>query len=182
LENRISTWVAIGTSLLTLSIGGGWYQEYQKNQRARQEANERLMAEDLRPIATHLGVNEKIFSELRSEPYSQPGWGILESYLIKIQRDGVPLHALMKKRIDTLVDNNTRIITLLTKYSGYVKTPEFKEEADKFLDHAVRYNDRWKTLLEVFAAQAAFPADAPVFPAGFPAAVETEIKARGGGT
>ena len=88
----------------------------------------------------------------------------------------------MKKRTDTLVDDNASIITLLTRYSGYVKTPEFKEEAAKFLDHAVRYNDRWKTLLEVFAAKAAFPADAPPFPAAFPAAVETELKARGGGT
>lgn len=174
----VSTWVAIAASVLSLLIGGGWYQEYHKNQRTQAEANERLIIEYLQPIATLLTDNESIFRELRSEPYSEPGWGILESFLIKIQRDGVPKHALMKKRIDTLVQNNETMITLLTKYAAHVKTEAFRVQSERFRDHAIRYRDRWQSLLEVFASKGEFPTAAPVFPTEFPKAVQGEIAAR----
>lgn len=174
----VSTWVAIAASLLSLLVGSGWYQEYQKNQVTQLEANERLIIEYLQPIATLLTDNESIFRELRSEPYSEPGWGILESYLIKIQRDGVPKHALMKKRIDTLVQNNETMITLLTKYAAHVKTEAFRVQSERFRDHAIRYRDRWQSLLEVFASKGEFPTAAPVFPDKFPMAVQGEIAAR----
>src|SRR5688572_26402418 len=103
---RVSTWITVITSVATLALGSGWYQEHQKNERAQLEANQRLVAEYLQPVATLLEDNEVIFKELRAPPYVEPGWGILESYLIKIRRDGVAKHALMKKRIDTLVANN----------------------------------------------------------------------------
>lgn len=174
----ISTWVAIVCSILGLLVGGGWYQERQKNVRAEADANQRLVAEYLQPIATLLSDNDVIFRELRSQPYAEPGWGILESYLIKIRRDGVPKHALMKRRIDTLVSNNETIVTLLSKYAAYARTPLFQSEATKFRDHAIRYNDRWKSLLEVYAAKGDFPTAAPVFPETFPAAVQAELEAR----
>lgn len=174
----VSTWVAIAASVLSLLIGGGWYQEYQKNQRTLVEANDRLIIEYLQPIATLLTDNESIFRELRSEPYSESGWGILESYLIKIQRDGVPKHALMKKRIDTLVQNNEAMITLLTKYAAHVKIEAFRVQSERFRDHAIRYRDRWQSLLEVFASKGEFPTAAPVFPVDFPKAVQSEISAR----
>lgn len=175
---NISTWIAILCSVLSLAIGGGWYQERQKNLRADVEANQRLVVEYLQPVATLLADNEVIFKELRSAPYVEPGWGILESYLIKIRRDGVPKHALMKKRIETLVANNETIITLLSKYAAYAKTPIFESESAKFRDHGIRYNDRWKSLLEVYAANGDFPTDAPVFPEGFSSAVQAELATR----
>jgi hypothetical protein len=177
---RVSTWITVITSVATLALGGGWYQEHQENERAQLEANQRLVAEYLQPVATLLEDNEVIFKELRAPPYVEPGWGILESYLIKIRRDGVAKHALMKKRIDTLVANNDTIITLLNKYAAYVKTPEFRAESAKFRDHAIRYSDRWKSLLEVYASKGEFPTAAPVFPAEFPAAVQLELRARRG--
>jgi hypothetical protein len=140
--NRVSVWLAVITSLFGLLFGSGWYQEYQKNQRAQVEANARLVADYLQPIATLLADNEVIYQELRAEPYIEQGWGILESYLIKIRRDGVPKHALMKKCIDTLVQNNETIITLLTKYAASIRTESFRTQAAKFRDHAIRYNDR----------------------------------------
>lgn len=176
--NKISTWVAIVASVLSLVIGSGWYQEFQKNQRALAAENERLIVEYLQPISTLLNDNESIFNELSSKPYSEPDWGILESYLIKIRRDGVPKHALMKKRIDTLVRNNETIITLLTKYAAYIQTKTFREEAEKFRDHAIRYSDRWGSLIEVFTANGEFPTNAPVFPKDFPNAVRHEISVR----
>jgi len=174
----ISTIVAIICSVTSLVLGGGWYQEHEKSRRAEIEANQRLVADYLQPIATLLSDNKVIFEELRSPPYVEPGWGILESYLIKIRRDGVAVHALMKKRIDTLVSNNEAIITLLSKYAAYAKTRDFQAEATKYRDHAIRYNDRWKSLLEIYAADGDFPTAALVFPDGFPAAVQAEIDVR----
>ena len=174
----ISTWIAIVCSVLSLVVGGGWYQEREKNARAEHEANERLIAEYLQPIATMLADNDVIFQELRAPPYVEPGWGILESYLMKIRRDGVPKHAVMKQRIETLVANNQTVITLLGKYAAYAKTPQFQSEAAKFRDHALRYNDRWKSLLEVYAAEGEFPTAAPVFPNRFPATVQAELAVR----
>lgn len=178
--HRVSTWVTVVCSVGALAFGTGWYQEHQKNQRAQIEANQRLVAEYLQPIATLLEDNNVIFNELRAPPYVEPGWGILESYLIKIRRDGVAKHALMKKRIDTLVANDDTIITLLNKYAAYVKTTEFRDASTKFRDHAIRYSDRWKSLLEVYASHGEFPTAAPAFPPEFPAAVQAELKARRG--
>lgn len=176
--NSISTWVAICCSVISLGFGSGWYQEQQRNQRAEMEASQRLVVEYLQPIATLLGDNEIIFRELRAFPYSEPGWGILESFLVKIRRDGVSKHALMKERIETLVSNNETIITLLSKYAAYTKTSRFQAEAARFRDHAIRYNDRWRSLLEVYASNGEFPTAAPVFPDQFPAAVQAEIAER----
>jgi hypothetical protein len=177
--NSISTLVGIFLSIVGLVFGSGWYQEHQKNLRAEIEANERLIVEYLKPIATLLEDNEGLFRELRASPYSERGWGILESFLIKIRRDGVSTHALMRERIQRLVSNNDTIITLLNRYGAYTKTPQFQMEAAKFRDHAIRYSDRWKSLLEIYASNGVFPTAAPVFPDQFPAAVHAEIAARG---
>lgn len=176
--SSISTWVVIACSVISLIFGGGWYQERQKTQRAEIEANQRLVVDYLQPIATLLADNEVIYKELRAAPYVEPGWGILESYLMKIRRDGISKHALMKKRIESLISNNEAILTYLGNYAGYTKTADFRTEAAKFRDHAIRYNDRWKSLLEVFAANGEFPTAAPVFPAAFPAAVQAELASR----
>jgi len=174
----ISTWVAIGTSVLGLVFGGGWFQEYQKSKRAQTEATQRLVAEYLQPIDSLLKQNAEIYEELRSPRYVEPPMGILESYLIKIRRDGVSKHALMKQRIDTLVSSNQTILTFLAKYEPYALTNMFKSEATKFRSHAVLYSDRWKSLLEVYASNGNFPADALPFPTEFPAAVAGELEAR----
>ena len=178
--NSVGTWVAVVASVMSLVVGGGWYQEYQKNLHAENEANARLVAEDLQPIATLLADNNGMYNELSTERYAEPGWGILESFLVRIRRDGVAKHSVMKARIETLTGNNQTVLTLLTKYASYVRTESFKIESAKFRDHAIRYNDRWKALLEVYASVGDFPTAAPVFPAGFPAAVEAELKSRRG--
>lgn len=176
MESEISSWVAIVTSVLTLTFGGGWFQEYQKGKKAKREANERLVVECLQPINTRLQVNEEIHQELY-QSYLEPGWGILESYLSKIRRDGIKPHALMRERIDTVVQNNDTIVTCLEVYAAHTRTPEFPSEAKKFQDHAIRYRDRWKALFEVYETKAELPIATP-FPKGFPKAVEGELTAR----
>lgn len=164
------------TSILALVGGSGWYQEYNKNMKEAQAANERLIIDSLAPIDSLLQSNKEIHRELSSDEYSEPNWGILESYLIKIRRDGVKPHSLMKQRIDTLVKNNQAIITLLQKYTGYAKTEAFKTQSRNFINHATLYNDRWASLIEVYESKADFPTAAPVFPAEFPVALQLEIK------
>jgi hypothetical protein len=39
------------------------------------------------------------------------------------------------------------MITLLTKYAAYVKTEAFRVQSERFRDHAIRYRDRWQSLL-----------------------------------
>jgi hypothetical protein len=41
--DKVNTWVTIIATILTLVVGTGWFQEYEKNQHAKAEANQRLM-------------------------------------------------------------------------------------------------------------------------------------------
>jgi hypothetical protein len=79
-----------------------------------------------------------------------------------------------------MVQNNQTILMLLLKYSGDVKTNEFRVQSEKFRDHAIRYNDRWRSLIEVYSSKGDFPTAAPAFPTDFPSAVQIEIAARQG--
>ncbi|HMI52823.1 MAG TPA: hypothetical protein VK525_15030 [Candidatus Saccharimonadales bacterium] len=173
----LAPWIALATSVLSLVIGGGWFQEYQKSRNERTAASERLVVEYLQPIAVKLEDNENIYRQLMSES-AEPGWGILESYLIKIKRSGVPKNALMKNRIDKLVANNEAILTLLVSYSGYVKTEDFRFQSAKFREHAILYSDRWKSLLEIFTSNGEFPTPALRYPTEFSKAVQNEISAQ----
>ena len=175
--DSLSKWIAIVTSILALAGGTGWYSEHVKSQREAQEARERIIVDTLAPIELLLQTNEGIFKELRSSEYTESGWGIQESYLLKIRRDGTKKNSLMKQRIDTLVKNNQSIITLLQKYAGYTRTPDFRRESQAFVDHASLYNDRWNSLIEIFESGGNFPTGAPVFPEGFPPALRAEIHA-----
>ncbi len=194
---KISTAVAIVCSILSLVGGGGWYQEHQKTLRAEEDArlhaievqkaehqrlidaDQRLVADYLQPIADLLETNSEIYNDLRKPEFVEPpNWGVLESYLIKIRRTGVPKNSEMKQRIDRLVENDLAVVTLLSKYSGYAKTAEFKTEAAAFRNHALLYSDRWKALLEVVTSGGKFRTGVTPFPEGFPAAVKAEIATR----
>lgn len=45
-----------------------------------------------------LRENQAVLKELQAEPFAEKDSGILESYLAKIRRDGLPKHADMKQR------------------------------------------------------------------------------------
>ena len=53
-------------------------------------------------------------------------------------------------------------------------------EADKFLNYAIAWRDRWNSVMELFMAGGNYPVAGVPFPNGFPAAVRAEIEgARG---
>jgi hypothetical protein len=141
------------------------------------QARARVVAGVLQPIAMLLKENQAILKELKAEAFAEKDSGILESYLAKIRRDGVPKHADMKQKLDSLAENNTAIVTLIEAYAPSAKTPAFVPEADKFRNYASAWRDRWNSVMELFMAGGNYAAAGVPFPKDFPSAVEAEIKA-----
>jgi hypothetical protein len=169
-----TVWIALAAALITALVAAAlWHHDRE----ALTESHAHVVASELQPIATLLGENLALTTELRAEPFTEPGIGILASYLAKIRRDGVPKHADMKQRLDTLAENNTAIVTLIKAYSSQAKTPAFTTEADKFRNYASAWRDRWNSVLDHFMAGGNYPASEIAFPKDFPDAVQAEIAA-----
>jgi hypothetical protein len=136
-----------------------------------------ILGSELQPIAALLAENQKLIRELQAPPFIEPDSGILESYLVKIRRDGVPKNADMKQRLDQLAESNTAIVTLIKAYSHHAKTPGFTTEADKFRNYASAWRDRWNSLMEIFMAGGNYAVSQVQFPKDFPDAIQAEIAA-----
>src|SRR5271167_414387 len=151
----------------------GVFFSYRENQALRAQ----FVEAELQPMAELLKEDQAILKELQAQPFTEPNSGILESYLAKIRRDGVPKHADMKQKLDQLAENNTAIVSLIKAYAPQAKTPAFVPEGDKFRNYASAWRDRWNSVMELFMAGGNYAASGVPFPAGFAAAVEAEIKA-----
>ncbi len=138
------------------------------------EARKSIVNDMLQPLAALLKENQALSKELQSEPFMESDNGILESYLIKIRRDGVPQHADMKQRLDQLAENNTAIVTLIKAYAPHAKTASFVIEGDRFRNYASAWRDRWNSVMELFMAGGNYAVSGVPFPDGFPAAVQAE--------
>jgi hypothetical protein len=138
------------------------------------------VASELKPIATLLKENQALIRELQAEPFTEKELGVLESYLAKIRWVGISKNVEMKQRLDTLAENNTAIVTLIKAYAPQARTSAFVSEGDKFRNYASAWRDRWNSVMELFMAGGNYAASGVPFPAGFPAAVETEIVAAKG--
>lgn len=184
-KTKPAVWTPIVISLL-LAIGstGGWlYERYNQSQErslAAQRENQRLIDEYLVKIQIALEKTKTISDELRQD-YLEPGWGILESYVIRARRDGHDKHALMYQRISRLVQHNAEIVSLLDGYASYTLTDEFRKQAAEFRDHAQRYIDRWEVVPKIIETKQQLPV-AKIFPENFPNALQDEIITRRGRT
>jgi hypothetical protein len=168
--------IAILLALLlvaTLAATGGWYRAHQSLQSSRAQ----FVASTLEPMAALLKENDGIITELQAEPFVEKDNGILESYLVKIRRDGVAKNAPMKQRLDQLAENNTALVTLIAVYVPHARTAAFMPVANKFRNYAVAWRDRWNSVMELFMAGGNYPAAGPAFPKEIVAAVQTEIAA-----
>jgi len=128
-------------------------------------------------MAALLTENQSLIKELQDDPSIAEDAGILGSYLAKIRRDGVPKHADMKQRLDTLAENNTAIVTLIKAYAPLSKTPAFMIEAERFRNYASVWRDRWNSVMELFMAGGKYTAAEITLPTGFRGAVNAEIAA-----
>jgi hypothetical protein len=172
-QKNIWAFLAVAVVVAVGALGLLFYERLQL-----QEARTRVVVGELQPIAMLLHENQAILKELQAEPFTEKDSGILESYLAKIRRDGVPKHADMKQKLDTLAENNTAIVTLIKAYAPQAKKPAFVPEGDKFLYYAYAWRDRWNSVMELFMAGGNYAAAGVPLPAGFAAAVEAEIKAQ----
>src|SRR5262245_51311892 len=184
-KTRVAVWLPIIIAA-SVAIGGaiGWFYDKQSQRAAKEQErveglakeNQRLLNEYLVKIQVNLEKTKVISDEL-SESYLEPGWGILESYVIKARRDGHGKHALMYRRIARLVQSNAEIVSLLDNYTPYALTEDFRKQAAQFRDHAQRWIDRWEVVPEIVATGQQLPV-AKVFPRDFPQAVQQEVDAR----
>jgi hypothetical protein len=161
------------TTLLALATSAAWYQA----RSAARESQAQFVVATLEPIDALLKTNQVLMRELATEPFAEPGTGILQSYIDKIRRDGVQKHADMKQRLDELADNNATIVALLKAYATHARTAAFTLEADRFRNYASAWRDRWNSVMELFMAGGGYAASEVPFPAAFPTAVEAEIAA-----
>jgi hypothetical protein len=157
----------------TLAATGGWYRAHQSLQSSRAQ----FVASTLEPMAALLKENDGMITELQAEPFVEKDNGILESYLVKIRRDGVAKNAPMKQRLDQLAENNAALVTLIAVYAPHARTAAFMPVANKFRNYAVAWRDRWNSVMELFMAGGSYPAAGPAFPKEIVAAVQTEIAA-----
>ena len=172
-SNRNLLILTIVVSILAMLIAGEWYRTRDALQLARAE----LTGSTLAPMAALISENVALIHELQSEQFAEPNSGVLESYLTKIRRDGVPKNANMKLRLDQLAENNTAIVTLIRVYGPNVKTLAYTTEAEKFRTYAAAWRDRWNSVMELYMAGGNYPVTEISFPAGFADAVQLESKA-----
>ena len=161
---------ALIAAMIALSA---WHQAHE----AVEEARARLITSELQPIAGMLKENQALITDLQAEPFTEQDSGILESYLAKIRRDGVPKHVDMKQKLDQLAENNTAIVTLVKAYAPQARAFAFTLEADKFRNYASAWRDRWNSVMEQFMAGGNYASSGVPFPKDFPAAVDAEIAA-----
>jgi hypothetical protein len=156
-----------------LVAAAAWYHAHD----ALQSSQSQLIASDLKPIAALLTDDQTLLTEMQTPPFIEKDAGILESYLIKLRRDGIAKTSEMKQRLDILAENNTAIATLLTAYFPSAKTQGFITEANKFKAYADAWRDRWNSSTELYMAGGNYPDTSPTFPKEFAAAVQGEIAA-----
>jgi len=165
--------LAAAVTVAAVLAAGAWLQA----RSAVGQARSQVLTGELRPLATLLREDRAILTKLQSPVFVEPGSGILEAYLAKIRRDGLPKHVDMKELLDQLAENNTAIVTLLKAYAPQAKTSGFTAEGDKFRNYASAWRDRWNSVMELFMAGGNYAAAEVSFPDGLPAAIDAEIAA-----
>jgi hypothetical protein len=164
--------LAITALAVAVVCAVGWFNAHQKLHDVKQAQ----ISDTLNPIEEMLKENAAITKELEATPFAEGDNQFVSAYLIKIRRDGVPKHSDMKQRIDRIVNNNTAVLALLSKYSAHARTPAFKASAERFRDYAISLRDRWQSVPEIFMAGGNLPAAAPPFPDDFLQAIAAEAQ------
>jgi hypothetical protein len=160
-------------SLAMVTATGAWLH----SRLALQASRASVVAHELEPMGALLRENRQLITELQTAAFSEQDAGILESYLLKIRRDGVSKNAEMKQRLDTLAENNTALVTLITAYLPDARTAAFTAEAEKYRRYAIAWRDRWDSVMELFMAGGNFAAAGLPYPEEFAAVVQGETAA-----
>jgi hypothetical protein len=120
-----------------------------------------LREDTIQPVAALLDINTKIVESLRKAEGVDTESQILPAYLALVRKDGVPKHADLKQQIDMLVNNNTTIVALLTRYAEHGADASFRAAAHQYADYATALRDRWQSVFELFMAGGNLPSVSP---------------------
>jgi len=157
-------------SLLALCIASAAL--YSVSHLPQEKANTELRL--VQEILVTLDEHERLLNDLQADKFVEKNKGILESYLIKIRRDGVPAHSDMKRKVDALDHNLTALSTLLELYEPNARTPAFKSEAKNFRSYALAWSDRWGAMFDYFMGGGEYSTSQFSFPSKLIAAVKAE--------
>lgn len=106
----------------------------------------------IQPVAALLDQNSKLVESLKTAEAIDSEGAILPTYLSLIRKDGVAKHSDVKQQIDQLVNNNTAIVALLTRYTEHEGNASFRVASHEYTDYATTLRDRWQSLFEIFMA------------------------------
>jgi hypothetical protein len=185
-KTRSAVWLPIIiTASVAIGSSAAWiyekYDQHQKQVNAQSEelraTNERLLRDYLLPIQVDLQDTKSISTQLRDQ--CEPGQGILESYVIKVRRDGNEKNVIMFGLMTDLVGKNAEIVSLLEGYAknGNALTDDFITQSAAFREHARTYGVRFKALPAYIGIGGQLPNWEP-FPQQFPDALNHEIAER----
>lgn len=167
----MSTFRIFAIGLITIVLAGtlGWFV-------VRHNLSEYDRQETLQPALALLADNQRIMAQLQSSAGSGASAGLLAEFLRAIRSDGLPKHSATRQQIDELVNNNTALVTLLSKYVPRARHGEFRVAAGQYADYAASLRDRWQSVFELFMAGGNLPAQQPVPPPGIEAAIRQELQ------
>ncbi len=134
--------------------------------------------ETLLPALELLEDNRRIMEGVKALPRLDSPEGLLAYYLQRIREDGVPKHSALRQQIDAIVDNNTAVVTLLSKYAPRARHAEFRVVAAQYYNYAAEFRDRWQSVFELFMAGGTLPAAQPIPPQHLDAAIRLELRDR----
>jgi hypothetical protein len=174
-NTRISA-ALIGLTLFALAASMVMFH-WQRETAAMESSSAQLSARLLNSMASLLQENQALLAELQAKPYGEDGNGILNSFLIKIRRDGVKNSAAMKERLDALAENDAGLVALIDAYAARAKNPEFGRQSEEFRRYAIAWRDRWNSIMELFMSGGSYPAVEIPPPTDFLRAVQVEIAA-----
>jgi hypothetical protein len=155
------------------------YQKYEQYEQQRQrlaqdnrDKDDSLLQAYLVPIQLHLEATRSDYDHL-AEVDLEPGWGLLESFVRKGQREGPAVydnHPLMFEMMSDLVDRDAKMVQLVEGYAPYALTDEYKKQSAMFLSHTRMYQLRFKVLPKLISTKQQLT-KGEEFPKEFPAAI-----------
>ena len=168
MKNISGVQIAIAVAIAAISALVTWSV-------TRHDLRRQQIEDTLQPVAALLADNQKIIESLKKDGYVDSEAAILSTYLNRIRKDGVPKNSDMKQRIDALVNNDTMIVALLSRYAPHARSAAFRVAATEFTSYGSSFRDRWQSVFEIFMAGGNLPAAGPPFPDDFNTALASEL-------
>jgi hypothetical protein len=167
--NKLVWILLLAGVVASAAAGTGWYHAV--------VSLRDLRTSELEMIAALMTEDQQLLQALKADSGTNVASNILGRYLAAIRADGLPKHAAIKQKLDSLAENNAAILALINVYSPHAKTASFKAEADEFRHYAIAWRDRWNSVMELFMAGGNYPVAEVPFPKEFEGAVEAEMEA-----